>query len=115
MKPAKDKAISLSRRPEPIPMNVVCSLCGEPWVLHASVDGEVSTLECIRLLKAKSPTIRWYPQPYPVYPAPPLPFRPTWISAAGSTTTPNGTTTVINTCEQRTSRSRQRMPDKGES
>lgn len=46
--PAKKKP-----SPQPIPTFVVCSLCGEPWASHEEVDGEVSTLECIRLLKAK--------------------------------------------------------------
>lgn len=75
--------------PEPVPVNVVCSLCGEAWSLHAEIDGEVSTLECIRLLKAKA--IRYVPQPYPVYPYV-QPYR--WPNGVGWTYTT--TTPVIN-------------------
>lgn len=53
--------------PQPVPTNVICSICGEPWHEHKEdAKGEVSTLECVRLLKARvaaSPTIiyrdRW--------------------------------------------------------
>lgn len=55
-------------RPEPVPVNVVCSLCGEAWTLHREDNGEVTTLECIRLLKAKAYRPTYVPQPYPVYP-----------------------------------------------
>lgn len=58
--------------PQPVPASVVCSLCGESWALHAADDnGEVTTLECIRLLKAKACRPTYVPQPHPVYPARP--------------------------------------------
>jgi hypothetical protein len=59
-------------KPEPISLNIVCSICDEPWHLHKEVNGEVSTLECIRLLKAKrytySPTIVQQPYGVPIQP-----------------------------------------------
>lgn len=64
-------AKSRAPKPEPIPVNVVCSLCGEAWASHQATDGEVTTLECIRLLKAArnrvGPVV--IPRPYPVYPS----------------------------------------------
>lgn len=72
---------STNARPEPVPVNVVCSLCGEAWALHCEVDGEITTLECIRLLKAARGRIAspWV-QPYPVYPQPYTPYRVWWQS-----------------------------------
>jgi hypothetical protein len=70
--------------PKPIPINVVCDLCNEPWHLHqADETGDVTTLECIRLLKLKAvpqyrgPVVidRPVPYPYPVYPNIPWPHR----------------------------------------
>lgn len=51
-------------KPEPVPVNTVCSLCGEAWSLHVETGGEVLPTECIRLLKAKvSPFRIWSQQP----------------------------------------------------
>ena len=56
-------------KPEPVPVNVVCSLCGEAWASHRATDGEVTTLECIRLLRAKASRPTYVPyRPVPVYP-----------------------------------------------
>lgn len=70
--------------PEPVSINVVCSLCGEPWNQHQEVDGEVTTLECIRLLKAKPPVYvpqyQWWYQTWPTKPPWPI-FT---ISAGGT-------------------------------
>lgn len=70
-------------KPEPVPVNVVCSLCGESWVLHQQDDnGEVTTLECIRLLKARATQIPCIvPQPYPVYPQRMWPY---WTITSGT-------------------------------
>lgn len=93
-------------RPEPVPVNVVCSLCGEAWVLHQETDGEVSTLECIRLLKAKANRIGPAYLPYPVYPRPIYPTLPYWQINTCQTTGGNigrqAYTTTYNACEQRT-------------
>lgn len=73
--------------PEPVPVNVVCSLCGEAWSLHAEIDGEVSTLECIRLLKAKA-RANLPPRPmYPTYPNPVFPHygQPYWVTYTSGT------------------------------
>lgn len=51
-------------KPEPVVVNTVCSLCGEPWGQHREEDGEVSTLECIRLLKAKLVFRPWWTPGY---------------------------------------------------
>lgn len=41
-------------KPEPRALSIVCSLCGQSWEAHKADDsGDVSTLECIRLLKAR--------------------------------------------------------------
>lgn len=74
-----------SPTPEPVPVNVVCALCGEAWHLHAENDGEVSTLECIRLLKLKAQRPTYVPQPYPVYPIRPW-YQPYWSISTGTTT-----------------------------
>ena len=69
------------KKPEPQPLNIVCSNCGLDWNRH----GDKPTVEkCIELLKGdlareKARTApRPYPQPYPVpYPYPqPIPYRP---------------------------------------
>lgn len=74
-------------KPEPVSLNIVCSICDEPWHLHVAVNGEVSTLECVRLLKAKrwTPTITIQPRPYvqPFWPYQP-PFYSTWYSTTTS-------------------------------
>lgn len=60
--------------PEPVVVSMVCSLCGEPWQLHA----EPSVLECIRLLKLR----RGWAVPYIQYPQ----VGPYWITSKGSST-----------------------------
>ena len=58
--------------PAPVVVSTICSVCGEDWQQHNADDnGEVSTLECVRLLKAKlayRPNItynyQWWHQPY---------------------------------------------------
>lgn len=80
-------------KPEPVPVNVVCSLCGEPWSLHcADANGEVTTLECIKLLKAAKNRIgpTYIPQPYPVYPRYPGWWQTTPIPQVTWTTTTTG-------------------------
>lgn len=81
-----------SVRPEPVPTNVVCSLCGEAWSLHREDErGDVTTLECIRILKAKKPQYVWRPQPvFPAYPAQP------WYSSFPTITT-SGTSSRLTT------------------
>ena len=101
------KRVTTTTKPEPVPVNVVCSLCGEAWASHREENGEVSTLECIRLLKAKVPTPvvvwrdRWYPTyPQPTYPT--YPTYPTWIGGTG-TISPNTTTHyTINSANEQT-------------
>ncbi len=70
-------------KPEPVSLNIVCSICDESWHLHKEINGEVSTLECVRLLKLKryTPTITIQPRPYvaPWYPILPQ-IYPTWHS-----------------------------------
>lgn len=80
-------------KPAPVPQFIVCSLCGEPWTNHKQDEnGEVTTLECIRLLKAQryTTTITIQPQPW-VYPQPRpyQPFYPVWYGTqtTGITTT----------------------------
>jgi hypothetical protein len=36
--------------PQPIPIKIVCSLCGEPWEEHPE---NATALDCIEILKAK--------------------------------------------------------------
>lgn len=80
-------------KPEPQPTNVVCSLCGEAWSRHQEVDGEVTTLECIRLLRAKTPTpLVIYRDRYPWYPQ-----NPQWTYTSGGITSTAGSTTTYNT------------------
>lgn len=46
-------------QPQPVPQFIVCSLCGEPWAGHGD---DPTTLDCIRLLKAKvRPSWQWQP------------------------------------------------------
>ena len=75
--------------PEPVPVNVVCSLCGESWHLHNEVDGEVTTLECIRLLRARAPQIiwrdRWNPITWPYTITQPY-TSPYYTTASGTVT-----------------------------
>lgn len=51
-------------KPAPVVVTTICSICGENWSMHQEVDGEVSTLECVRLLKAKLAA-----RPYFTYPS----------------------------------------------
>ncbi len=44
-------------RPEPVVVSTVCSLCGELWEPHGP---NPTTLDCIRVLKAKMATAWWY-------------------------------------------------------
>ena len=37
-------------KPQPVVVSTVCSLCGEDWAEHGD---EPTTLDCIRLLKAR--------------------------------------------------------------
>lgn len=85
-------------KPEPIVVTTICSLCGELWDAHGEAP---STLDCIRLLRAKADAhqtviYRWYPQNYPVYPQPyrvyPYP-GPNW---SGNSYTMQGTSGSIN-------------------
>jgi hypothetical protein len=58
-------------KPKPVVVTTICSICGENWAQHQEVDGEVSTLECVRLLKAKIAS-RPVTITYPTY------VYPTW-------------------------------------
>jgi hypothetical protein len=40
--------------PEPVIVKTICSLCDEPWELHGD---KPTTLDCIRLLKARPTTV----------------------------------------------------------
>jgi hypothetical protein len=82
-------------RPAPVPVNVVCSLCGEAWGLHREENGEVSTLECIRLLKAKSQRPTYIPQPYPAFPR--YPAYPYWQGGQIISQTTTGSYTINGT------------------
>lgn len=94
-------------KPEPVSLNIVCSICDEPWHLHKEINGEVSTLECVRLLKAKryTPTITVLPRPYvqpyvPYYPTYPVYGTITVSSSTGqggNTTSAYSTLTTTNT------------------
>lgn len=75
-------------KPEPISINIVCSLCGEGWSGHGA---DPTTLDCIRLLKAK---VRTQPYVYPVHPN-------GWWQSGGTTYTINASS---NTTEARTPR-----------
>lgn len=61
--------------------------------MHNEIDGEVTTLECIRLLKAKPhpPTIV-YPQP--IYPRP---YQPYWVTQGSSIQCASQMTSYVNT------------------
>lgn len=87
-----------SPKPTPVPTNIICSICDEPWGLHQEVNGEVSTLECIRLLKAKrwTPTITVNPRPwvYPVYPT--WPYTTTITCGVGQNVSTSAAHTVTN-------------------
>lgn len=50
-------------KPQPVIVNTICSLCGEPWEQHGD---KPTTLDCIRLLKAKVPVAPIVIQPYPL-------------------------------------------------
>lgn len=56
-------------KPKPVVVSTVCSECGLPWEDH----GDTPTLaDCVRLLKARPPTISyplttWNTQPYRPY------------------------------------------------
>lgn len=86
-------------KPEPVSTDIICSICDEPWGLHQEVNGEVSTLECIRLLKAKrqTPTIV-YRQPAWYYQTPTWPYTTTiTCQSAGSSGLQSAHTVGINT------------------
>lgn len=78
------------QKPAPVIVQTICSICGEDWAQHREADGEVSTLECVRLLKAKiafTPTVV-IQRPYvtPIY-YPPTPWwqtTPQWTITCGS-------------------------------
>lgn len=42
-----------SQYPEPRALNIVCSICGQPWDLHTKTNGDVPLTECVRLLKSE--------------------------------------------------------------
>ena len=59
------------KKPSPVPVETVCSVCGFAWTLHGS---DPTTDDCIRLLKvelAKKPVPVPYIQPYPYW----VPYR----------------------------------------
>jgi hypothetical protein len=81
-------------KPAPVPTLVVCSICGEDWSAHQEVDGEVSTLECVRLLKAKvaaRPAI--WRQTYPYWYTPTI----TYVGNVSQCSLTTGTTLYTNT------------------
>lgn len=41
------------RKPKPMPITIVCTLCGEPWELHPE---DPTALDCIAILRAKPTT-----------------------------------------------------------
>lgn len=86
--------------PEPVVVNTVCSLCGEGWGLHQAVDGEVTTLECIRLLRARVPNITIsnpvvLPYRYPTYQPYWSTFGLTSVTNTGGTATPKVLTATV--------------------
>ena len=60
-------------KPEAVPVNTICSVCGLPWTDHGN---DPTTDDCIRLLKAElAKRVQVIPQPYPVpYPVPRRPW-----------------------------------------
>lgn len=96
-----------SPKPAPVVVTTVCSICGEDWLQHQEVDGEVSTLECVRLLKAKlaaQPTVifqRTYPTvittPYAPAPIITTPWTPTWTCGGSLVDNGSSATYVQNT------------------
>lgn len=45
--------------PEPVPKDLICSICDQPWSLHPD---DATVLDCVKLLKAKIPiTLPTYP------------------------------------------------------
>src|SRR5208282_2469717 len=70
-----------TRKPEPIAVETVCSVCGLDWKRHGK---NPTTDDCIRLLKQEllnRPLTKPYPYPVPVpvspYPVP-VPYREPW-------------------------------------
>lgn len=47
-------------KPEPVAVNIVCSLCELPWSQHGD---DPTTLDCIRLLKQRN-LYTPFPRPY---------------------------------------------------
>jgi hypothetical protein len=78
----------VKNKPEPVAKNVVCSLCDEPWSDHKpDSKGNVSTLECIRLLKRR-PKWNWHgPTTWPYQ----------WTSTGTGIDTTCGTAVTYNT------------------
>lgn len=74
----------MNSNPQPIVTSTVCSVCGLNWANHMpDASGEVSTLECVRLLKAEiarpRPVYRQHwTYPYDQY---------TWTCSSGTSTT----------------------------
>jgi hypothetical protein len=61
-------------KPEPVIVKTICSLCDEPWELHGD---NPTTLDCIRLLKARPTTV--IQQAPTIYPWPTtinVPYQP---------------------------------------
>lgn len=80
------------KKPAPVVIATICSVCGEDWGQHEAIDGEVSTLECVRLLKAK---IARTPVYAPTYIQPYTPWR--WNPVTVTYTTGNTSSWIGNT------------------
>ena len=95
--------------PQPVVVTTVCSLCGEGWELHGD---NPTTLDCIRLLKARIPTVT-ITRPYVV---PAYPYTPWWYQSGTTYTVDCGTTTSASSVQaiNATSTVTYNMPDEGE-
>jgi len=77
----------MSVKPEPVPQNKICSVCGLEWKRHPQ-NQNVEATDCVKLLledltKATQPIIHWTPPAYPYGEYEPYretPKQPYWMT-----------------------------------